>query len=142
MVLDASGFVAGDSVQHLDDWTDFDVDARFLAHFAHEGHVELFAGFDHPARKTPLSFERLMTPFDEQHAIAVEDDRSNAHHRPFGKNPVISHQPSPIDAHDLDDHALLSLPIEFRVEDPLPGAEIELPVGDWDDNFVVDQQCL
>lgn len=42
----------------------------------------------------------------------------------------------------LDHEALRAPPVELAVEDLLPGAEIELAVGDRDDHLVVDQQVL
>ncbi len=44
--------------------------------------------------------------------------------------------------HNLDNHSLVPLPIEFRIEDALPRAEIELACRDWDDDFVMDEQSL
>src|SRR6266545_3961308 len=41
---------------------------------------------------------------------------------------------------DLDDHPLLALPVPFPVEHPLPGAEIELPLGDGHDHLVPHRQ--
>src|SRR5215813_14451264 len=45
-------------------------------------------------------------------------------------------------SHNLHDHALLTLPLEFGVEDPLPGAEIETACGDRNYDLMMNQQCL
>src|SRR3954447_14499514 len=45
-------------------------------------------------------------------------------------------------AQDLDDHALWAPPVEFGVEDLLPGAEIEATGGHGHDHLVVHQQVL
>src|SRR5881394_715068 len=42
---------------------------------------------------------------------------------------------------DLDDHPLLALAIPFPVENPLPGAKIELPLGDGHDHLVTHRQA-
>ena len=45
-----------------------------------------------------------------------------------------------LDAKDFYDYALLALAVEFGVEDTLPGAEVELAVGDGQGGFVVEQE--
>src|SRR5262249_38094897 len=39
------------------------------------------ARFDGPTGHAPLSFQGLVTPFDQQDAIAVENNRANTHNR-------------------------------------------------------------
>jgi hypothetical protein len=43
-------------------------------------------------------------------------------------------------AHDFDDHPLVALTIELRIENALPGAEVELSGRDWNDYFMMDEQ--
>ena len=45
-------------------------------------------------------------------------------------------------AEDFDDDALAALAVELGVEDALPGAEIELAVGDGQCGLVMEQQRL
>src|SRR5216684_2120018 len=43
-------------------------------------------------------------------------------------------------SHDFNDYFLVALAVEFRVENLLPWAEVEFPVGDRDDDLVVNDQ--
>ncbi len=45
-------------------------------------------------------------------------------------------------SHDLHDYSLRPLAVEFGIEHPLPGAQIELACGDRQDDFVVHQNGL
>src|SRR5207302_6170824 len=45
-------------------------------------------------------------------------------------------------SHNFHNHALVSLPVELRVENPLPRAQIELAPGNGYDDFMMDQQRL
>ena len=49
-------------------------------------------------------------------------------------------KPNFLFSHYLNDHPFVALAVEFGIENLLPGAEVELPVGDRDDDFVVDDQ--
>jgi len=51
-------------------------------------------------------------------------------------------RPSKLFAHGLDDHPLGPPAVEFGVVDLLPGSEIELALGDRNDDLVVHQQAL
>ena len=44
--------------------------------------------------------------------------------------------------HHFDEHAFGALPVEFRVEDALPGPEIELPGGNGENDLMMDEQRL
>jgi hypothetical protein len=46
------------------------------------------------------------------------------------------------DAEDFDDDAFATLPVELRIEDALPGAEVEAAVGYRQHGFVVQEQRL
>jgi hypothetical protein len=43
-------------------------------------------------------------------------------------------------SHDFNDDSFVALAVEFGVENLLPWAEVEFPVGDWNDDFVVNDQ--
>src|SRR5258708_35279856 len=43
-------------------------------------------------------------------------------------------------SHYLNDDSFVALAVEFGVENLLPWAEVEFPVGDRDDDFVVNDQ--
>jgi hypothetical protein len=45
-------------------------------------------------------------------------------------------------SHDFNDYFFVALAVEFGVENLLPWAEIEFPVGDRDDDFMVNDQRL
>jgi len=45
-------------------------------------------------------------------------------------------------SHHFDDHPLVPLPVKLRVEDALPGPEVQAPGGDWHNHFVMNQQSL
>src|SRR5215472_5944103 len=49
---------------------------------------------------------------------------------------------SSLSSHDLDDHPLVALAVEFRIEDSLPRAEIELADGNRHNHFMMNQQRL
>ena len=49
-------------------------------------------------------------------------------------------KPSRLFSHDFNDDSFVALPIEFGVEDLMPGTKVKLPVGDWDDDLVVNDQ--
>src|SRR5882762_7772283 len=44
--------------------------------------------------------------------------------------------------HYLQDDPLVPLAVKFRVEDSLPGSEIQPSFRDWDDHLVMDEQSL
>src|SRR3712207_3233960 len=46
----------------------------------------------------------------------------------------------PLLPHRLDDDALRALPVPLAVEDALPRAEVQTPIGDWDDDLVANGQ--
>jgi len=46
------------------------------------------------------------------------------------------------DAEDFYDDALAALAVEFGIEDALPGAEVELAVGDGEGGFVMQEQSF
>jgi hypothetical protein len=45
-------------------------------------------------------------------------------------------------AHHFHDHPLVALAVEFGIEDPLPGSQVEFALGDRNDDLVVDEQRL
>src|SRR6266446_883929 len=49
-------------------------------------------------------------------------------------------KPSCLFSHDFNDDSFVALPVEFGIENLLPGAEIEFPVGDRDDDLVMNDQ--
>src|SRR5208283_3999273 len=49
-------------------------------------------------------------------------------------------KPSCLFSHYLNEDSFVALAVELGIENLLPGAEVELPVGDRDDDFVVDDQ--
>ena len=49
-------------------------------------------------------------------------------------------KPSCLFSHHFNDHSFVALAVEFGVENLLPGAEVEFPVGDRDNDFVVNDQ--
>src|ERR1035437_854574 len=49
-------------------------------------------------------------------------------------------KPSWLFAHYFNDDSFVALAVEFGIENLLPGAEVKFPVGDWDDDFVVNDQ--
>jgi len=50
--------------------------------------------------------------------------------------------PSQLFSHYLNDDALVPLPIEFGIENLLPGSEVQFPVRDRHDHLVVNDQRL
>src|SRR6266446_8766977 len=49
-------------------------------------------------------------------------------------------KPSRLFSHDFNDDSFIALAVEFGIENLLPGAEIEFPVGDRDDDLVMNDQ--
>jgi len=49
-------------------------------------------------------------------------------------------KPSCLFSHHFNEHSFVALAVEFGVENLLPGAEVEFPVGDRNNDFVVNQQ--
>ncbi len=49
-------------------------------------------------------------------------------------------KPSCLFSHDFNDDSFVALPVEFGIENLLPWAEIEFPVGDRDDDLVMNDQ--
>jgi hypothetical protein len=45
-------------------------------------------------------------------------------------------------SHYFYDDPLVPLPVKLGVKNLLPGSEVELPVGDWDDDFMMNKQRL
>ncbi len=93
--LDSPVRVVPNAIQDVDDGADLDVEARFLAHFPANRLFERLADIDRAARKAPLAFERLIRSLHEQHAVAVEDNGTHAHDRPFGVAPQILRSSNP-----------------------------------------------
>jgi hypothetical protein len=52
------------------------------------------------------------------------------------------HRDSLLLSHHFDDYPLLTLAVEFGVENALPGAEVEASSCDRDNDFVMNEQCL
>jgi hypothetical protein len=50
MEFDAAVSVSRDTVEHIDDVADLNVEAGFLANFPNHGRVQFFARFDHSPR--------------------------------------------------------------------------------------------
>lgn len=55
VILDGAVSGAMDPIEHVEDWTDPDVQTGFLSNFAHDRTGERFADFHGPARETPLA---------------------------------------------------------------------------------------
>jgi hypothetical protein len=49
-------------------------------------------------------------------------------------------KPSWLFSHHFNNDSLVALAVELGIEDLLPGAEVEFPAGDRDDDLVVDDQ--
>src|SRR5882672_6396978 len=45
-------------------------------------------------------------------------------------------------SHNLNNHSLVTLPIELSIKDSLPGSKVELPIGYRHDDLVMNQQGL
>ena len=90
VILDASVVRTLDPIQDLDDGPRLDLEAGLFADFARHGLAERFADLDHAARQAPLALQRRLSALDEEHPIAVDDDRANADDRPLRKR---SHSP-------------------------------------------------
>ena len=43
-------------------------------------------------------------------------------------------------SHHFHDDSFITLPIEFGIENALPGTQIQLASRDWNDDFMMDQQ--
>jgi len=108
-----------DAIQHLDNRSDRDVEPGFLQHLARDSLLQTLAEFHSAPRQTPFPLKRWMSTLHQHDPIAVDNDRTHTHDRPFRKGPHLS------DAHGLDDHPLPALSVEFRVEHLLPRTEIQ-----------------
>jgi hypothetical protein len=93
MELHAAVGVVPDSIEHVDDRSDFDVERGLLVHFAPDGGGQRFADVDGASGQAPLALERLVRPFDDQHAATVDDHGTHADNRPFRIAPQVWRSP-------------------------------------------------
>ena len=122
MKLDPAVGIMPDAIEHVDDRTNLDVEAGFLANFAADRSFERLAHVHGASWKAPLALERLVGALHQHDAVTVEHHRADADNRPLRIFPHITHH--------LHHDPLLPLPVELGVEHLLPRTEIELAVGD------------
>ena len=77
-MLDAPRIIAADPVEHLDDRSNVDREPGLLAHFPRDRVLERLPHLDAAAGQAPLPLERRVSALDEQHAVAVEHDGTDA----------------------------------------------------------------
>src|SRR5262249_51752149 len=92
MMLDLASRIAIDTVQDLDNGSDFDVETCLFLHFTCDRGFERLPDLNAAAWQTPLAFQRLVTALDQEYAIAVEHNRSNPDD---GALRIRFHEPSP-----------------------------------------------
>src|SRR5216117_4166925 len=78
MILDPSIGIAGDTVHNPGDTGHGDREPAFLGDLPHHGVARRLAEVDEAAGQAPLAQGRRPAALDEEHAVAVEDDRANA----------------------------------------------------------------
>jgi hypothetical protein len=79
VMLDAAVGSAVHAIEHLHNRSDRHLETGFFEYLARDRILERLAELHATAREAPLAFERFMTALDEQNALAVEDDSSDAH---------------------------------------------------------------
>ena len=79
---------AAHAIEDFDDWSDVDVESRFLAHLASHRDVESLAQFHGTAGNAPLAFQRLLASANQQNAVAIEHDGADADDRTRRKFPI------------------------------------------------------
>src|SRR5262245_15605133 len=90
VILDAAVGIAVNTIQHLDDRDDPDRQAGFLLDLSNDGRLERLPQFHGPTGQAPFALQRRIPPFDEDDAIAMDDDGPDADHRTIGKRPHYS----------------------------------------------------
>lgn len=78
VVLDATLFVAGDTVDDFDDGDGLDEEAGFFLNFAANALLQSLAELERPSGQRPLALERRVAALDEENAVLMEDDGSDA----------------------------------------------------------------
>ncbi len=79
---------AAHAIEDFDDWSDIDVEPRFLAHLPSHRDVESLAQFHGTAGNAPLAFQRLPASANQQNAVTIEHDGADADDRTRRKFPV------------------------------------------------------
>ena len=78
VVLCATLWIGENAVEDIENLADFDVQAGFLESFTGSPVTQLLAEFEHPAGDRPLSFEGFRVATNQQGAVVVENDGSDA----------------------------------------------------------------
>jgi len=65
---------AVDAVEEINELDEFDVEAGFLADFAHDAGGKRFADFKHASGQRPVALEGLTAAAHEEHAAILDDD--------------------------------------------------------------------
>jgi len=81
--FDAAVRVPRDAVEYLDDIAGSNAEPGLFAHLPHHRRVQFLARFDYSPRQAPAALQRLLTSFDEQHALSVDDDGADADDGPI-----------------------------------------------------------
>jgi hypothetical protein len=80
VIADPRVFVHGDALDDFYQRDDVDFEMGFFEDFAGAGSFERFAEFDYAAGEAPLAGERRVSAFDEEQAVAIENDCTHADH--------------------------------------------------------------
>src|SRR5687767_15516812 len=77
MIANAALPIADDAIQHAADLPHPDLQAALLGDLAGDGLARRLAQLDQAAREAPLAVGRCLAAADQEHAGAVEHDRSD-----------------------------------------------------------------
>src|SRR5205085_10068867 len=79
-----------DPLEDLDHAPRMNLQACFFENLATHAFLQPLAGFEHAAGKRPVSFERRPAALNQQHAIAIENDRAHPQNGPSRVTAIIA----------------------------------------------------
>jgi hypothetical protein len=84
MVLGDAGCIEHDPFIDFEQTEDLNFEAGLFANLAPQRVFEALARLHDTARERPPVFERLASPFDQEDAVAFDNEGPNAENRAFG----------------------------------------------------------
>lgn len=83
MILCLARRIPHDALENLEHRGALYAQAGLFEHFATDGVLETFAGFDEPAGNRPVALQRLTRALDQQDRVPPENQRADAGQRMF-----------------------------------------------------------
>jgi len=85
VILHTALGIAQDAVVYTEQFAGFDKQSRFFAGFADGGFANHLANFENTAGDGPVSLDGRVSTLDQNHAIAFDDDGTDADKGEFGE---------------------------------------------------------